>query len=447
LIFITLPITKRIRPINSSTVILVENISKAYHLGQIGTGTLSRDLQVWWAKLWGKPNPLLRIGQKDHGNRDGEIVWALKDVNFSVDQGEVLGIIGRNGAGKSTVLKILSRVTAPTSGRVKVKGRITSLLEVGTGFHPELTGRENIYLNGAILGMTKQEVQQKFDEIAAFAEVEKFIDTPVKRYSSGMYVRLAFAVAAHLNSEILIVDEVLAVGDRDFQKKCLGKMGDVAKEGRTVLFVSHNLGSIQRLCSRAAIMDNGRLSSGGDVHTVIDRYVSQNTQLVGIRSDLYNLPMPSWQRRLRGDLSFSKCALINSTNQCTADLKFKEPFTIHLELISNKKFDNMNIGIGIRSPLDEKIASVRAADYGVSYSIDPLQPLRINISINHFHLLPGHYNLLIYALSRGEGDIIYQALVFQVLEPVYQGLIPLQRPEGFLRPDAEWMETPDDYQF
>jgi lipopolysaccharide transport system ATP-binding protein len=211
----------------------------------------------------GKPNPLLKIGQEDKSSLDGETLWALRDVSFQVEQGEVLGIIGRNGAGKSTLLKILSRVTAPTSGRVKVKGRIASLLEVGTGFHPELTGRENVYLNGAILGMTREEVTRKFDEIVDFAEVEKFIDTPVKRYSSGMYVRLAFAVAAHLDPEILLVDEVLAVGDAEFQKKCLGKMGDVAKEGRTVLFVSHNMAAVQRLCTKTAWVNRGNLVDSG----------------------------------------------------------------------------------------------------------------------------------------------------------------------------------------
>src|SRR5512134_174745 len=239
------------------TVISVENLSKVYHLGQIGTGTFTNDLKVWWARVRDKPNPLLKIGQQDHGNRAGEELWALRDVSFTVQQGEVLGIIGRNGAGKSTLLKILSRVTAPTSGRIKVKGRIASLLEVGTGFHPELTGRENVYLNGAILGMSKQEVTRKFDEIVNFAEIEKFIDTPVKRYSSGMYVRLAFAVAAHLEPEILIVDEVLAVGDAQFQKKCLGKMGEVAKGGRTVLFVSHNMAAVSALCNKGILLEDG----------------------------------------------------------------------------------------------------------------------------------------------------------------------------------------------
>ena len=234
-------------------VISVENLSKSYRLGQIGSGTLTDDLRAWWAKKRGKSNPLLKIGQEDHYNNNGADIWALKDVSFQVEQGEVLGIIGRNGAGKSTLLKILSRVTAPTSGKVKVKGSIASLLEVGTGFHPDLTGRENIYLNGAILGMTKEEVKCRFDAIVSFSEIEKFIDTPVKRYSSGMYVRLAFAVAAHLASEILLVDEVLAVGDAEFQKKCLGKMGDVAHEGRTVLFVSHNIGAINNVCDSGMI--------------------------------------------------------------------------------------------------------------------------------------------------------------------------------------------------
>ncbi|MGD0781147.1 MAG: ABC transporter ATP-binding protein [Dehalococcoidales bacterium] len=241
------------------TVISVENLSKSYRLGVIGTGTFRGDIHRWWAKQRGKPDPYQIIGQADHGNRQGETLWALKDVSFQVQQGEALGIIGRNGAGKSTLLKILSQVTAPTSGIVKVKGRIASLLEVGTGFHPELTGRENIYLNGAIMGMSRAEVANKFDEIVDFSGVDQFIDTPVKRYSSGMYVRLAFAVAAHLEPEILVVDEVLAVGDADFQKKCLGKMSDVASEGRTVLFVSHNMGAVEQLCSSGILLEQGKI--------------------------------------------------------------------------------------------------------------------------------------------------------------------------------------------
>jgi lipopolysaccharide transport system ATP-binding protein len=258
-----------------NVVISVESLSKTYRLGQIGTGTFSHDLEVWWARVRGKPNPMLRIGEKDRGDRDDEELWALRDVSFKVEQGEVLGIIGRNGAGKSTLLKILSRVTAPTSGKAKVKGRIASLLEVGTGFHPELTGRENIFLNGAILGMSRKEIDLKFDEIVNFAEVEKFIDTPVKRYSSGMYVRLAFAVAAHLNPEILVVDEVLAVGDVAFQKKCLGKMNDVANDGRTVLFVSHNMDAVERLCNSVLWIEGGQIKQMGDSGEVINTYLNE----------------------------------------------------------------------------------------------------------------------------------------------------------------------------
>jgi lipopolysaccharide transport system ATP-binding protein len=263
------------------TVISVENLSKVYRLGQIGTGTFARDLNVWWAKQRGKPNPMLRIGETDHVNRVGEEIWALKDVSFSVEQGEVLGIIGRNGAGKSTLLKILSRITAPTRGVIRGTGRVASLLEVGTGFHPELTGRENIYLNGAILGMSRLEIDRKFDEIVDFSGVEKFIDTPVKRYSSGMYVRLAFAVAAHLDPEILVVDEVLAVGDAEFQKKCLGKMGEVAREGRTVLFVSHNMAAIQTLCDKSLILKDGRNTDPLETRKAIGIYMGGAKALNG----------------------------------------------------------------------------------------------------------------------------------------------------------------------
>lgn len=245
-----------------SKAIKVENLSKAYQLGDFGTGTISRDLERFWARLRGKEDPFLKIGEVNDRTIKGEsnVVWSLNDINFEVEQGDAVGIIGRNGAGKSTLLKILSRVTSPTTGSVKLRGRIASLLEVGTGFHPELSGRENIYLNGAILGMRKAEIKQKFDEIVNFSGVERYIDTPVKRYSSGMYVRLAFAVAAHLESEILIVDEVLAVGDAEFQKKCLGKMGQVSKsEGRTVLFVSHNMAAVKTLCNRGIVLANGQL--------------------------------------------------------------------------------------------------------------------------------------------------------------------------------------------
>ncbi len=262
-----------------SAVIKVENLSKQYRLGQVGTGTISHDINRWWHRIRGKEDPYLKIGEANDRNikGDSEYVWALKDINFEVQQGEVLGIIGRNGAGKSTLLKILSRTTAPTTGAVKIKGRVASLLEVGTGFHPELSGRDNIFLNGAILGMTRREIQSKFDEIVDFAGVERYIDTPVKRYSSGMYVRLAFAVAAHLEPEILIIDEVLAVGDAEFQKKCLGKMKDVSlNQGRTVLFVSHNMGAVKSLCNRAISLKHGTFNFSGNVNEVVNNYMLSN---------------------------------------------------------------------------------------------------------------------------------------------------------------------------
>ncbi|PZX62274.1 ABC transporter ATP-binding protein [Hydrotalea sandarakina] len=259
----------------SQPIIQVEHLSKQYRLGEVGTGTLSHDLKRWWYKVRGKEDPFARIGEvNDRSTKgDSEYVWALKDINFSVQPGEVVGIIGRNGAGKSTLLKILSKTTAPTTGRIKVRGRIASLLEVGTGFHPELTGRENIYLNGAILGMTRKEINRQFDAIVDFAGVERYVDTPVKRYSSGMYVRLAFAVAAHLEPEILIVDEVLAVGDAEFQKKCLGKMKDVSvQDGRTVLFVSHNMGAVKQLCTSAIALENGLITYVGNTIDTVSYY-------------------------------------------------------------------------------------------------------------------------------------------------------------------------------
>jgi len=261
-----------------STAIEFNNISKQYRLGQVSTQTLSHDLNRWFQmNIRRKEDPYLIIGDKNDRTTKGEsdYVWALRDINFEVQEGDVLGIIGKNGAGKSTLLKILSKVTAPSTGIIKAHGRIASLLEVGTGFHPEMTGRENIYMNGAIMGMSKAEINRKFDEIVDFSGVERYIDTPAKRYSSGMTVRLGFAIAAHLEPEILVVDEVLAVGDAEFQKKAIGKMQDVARgEGRTVLFVSHNMGAVRNLCTRGVIMNNGSIVFDGKIDTAISNYVS-----------------------------------------------------------------------------------------------------------------------------------------------------------------------------
>ncbi len=262
----------------SDIAIQFENVGKLYHLGSVGTGTLSHDLNRWWqTKILRKEDPYLRIGEtNDRAHRgNSDFVWALRDINFDVKQGEVVGIIGKNGAGKSTLLKLLSRVTAPTTGVIRAKGRIASLLEVGTGFHQEMTGRENIYMNGAIMGMTRAEISRKLDAIVDFAGVERYLDTPVKRYSSGMTVRLGFAVAAFLEPEILVVDEVLAVGDAEFQKKAIGKMQDVSRgEGRTVLFVSHNMAAVRSLCQRGVVLENGGMVFDGEVNDAVDHYIS-----------------------------------------------------------------------------------------------------------------------------------------------------------------------------
>lgn len=265
---------------SKDVVIKAEDVSKLYRLGQVGTGTLSHDLKRWWAVMRGKEDPFQKVGvENDRTKNTGdEYAWALKDINFEIKQGDTLGIIGKNGAGKSTLLKLLSRVTSPTTGSIKAKGRIASLLEVGTGFHPEMTGKENIYMNGAILGMTKKEITKKFDEIVDFAGVAMYINTPVKRYSSGMYVRLAFGVAAHLEPEILIVDEVLAVGDAEFQKKCLGKMSDVAGDGRTIIFVSHNMQAVQSLCKSALYLRSGMVVDSGPTERVINNYLSREVK-------------------------------------------------------------------------------------------------------------------------------------------------------------------------
>lgn len=289
----------------SNIAISVENLSKQYRLGQVGTGAIGDDLSRWWAKLRGKDDPFLKVGDTNDRTTKGnsDFVWSLKDINFEIQQGDAVGIIGRNGAGKSTLLKLLSKVTQPTTGIIKTKGRIASLLEVGTGFHPELSGRENIFLNGAILGMSKSEIKRKFDEIVDFSGVERYIDTPVKRYSSGMYVRLAFAVAAHLESEILIVDEVLAVGDAEFQKKCLGKMGEVSSgEGRTVLFVSHNMAAVKALCNKSILLNKGLVEYSGNTNAVITEYFNK-APVISSGNDLLN---DYQSRRGNGEVRFTE---------------------------------------------------------------------------------------------------------------------------------------------
>lgn len=366
-----------------SSAISIENVSKTYHLGQIGTGTFANDLNVWWAKVRGKPNPMLKINEKDHGNREGDDLWALRDINLTIQQGEVLGIIGRNGAGKSTLLKILSRVTSPSAGVVKIKGRIASLLEVGTGFHPDLTGRENIYLNGAILGMNRQEIQQKFDEIVDFSGVEQFIDTPVKRYSSGMFVRLAFAVAAHLETEILVVDEVLAVGDAEFQKKCLGKMGDVAHAGRTVLFVSHNMASIRKLCPKGILLEKGSVKLYGPIDHVIDGYLSVNAARYSAHVSLPE-NKESWSAGQGTDLRF-----FSKDNIPQTQFKINDPWKIVFEFEIKRKTRQVIAGIGILNIDQVPIITywsmpedLEPGKYKVEFLCDlPLRSMELNIAV------------------------------------------------------------------
>ena len=323
-------------------VIKAENISKQYRLGQVGTGTLSHDLKRWWSVVRGKEDPYLQVGVENDRTKKAtsEYAWALRDVSFDICQGDTLGIIGKNGAGKSTLLKLLSRVTSPTSGEIKIKGRIASLLEVGTGFHPELTGRENIYMNGAILGMTKREITSKFDEIVDFAGVEMYIDTPVKRYSSGMYVRLAFGVAAHLEPEILIVDEVLAVGDAEFQKKCLGKMSDVASHGRTIIFVSHNMQAVQSLCKSAMYMKAGRVTDIGPTATVINNYLSREIRNSMERRWELGVDAPGNDK-----VRLLSAEIVSTSDTDNTILSVNSSFNIRFELHNNVEGQQLNLSM------------------------------------------------------------------------------------------------------
>lgn len=386
-------------------VIKVENLSKAYQLGDFGTGTISRDLERYWARIRGNEDPFLKIGEVNDRTIRGEtdIVWSLKDLNFDIEQGDAVGIIGRNGAGKSTLLKILSRVTSPTTGSVKIKGRIASLLEVGTGFHPELTGRENIYLNGAILGMRRAEIKRKFDEIVDFAGVERYIDTPVKRYSSGMYVRLAFAVAAHLESEILIVDEVLAVGDAEFQKKCLNKMGTVSKgEGRTVLFVSHNMGSITALCNTGILLENGSLSESGAIVKITQSY------LTSYRDD---------ERTTFEGSEIIKNAKVNISYNQGYNLISLE---LTVEFASTTPIDDLVLGIVIKDALDTPLIGINNRHYQEYVSkFKQIDQGKICLNIPDLPLLSGKYNIDLF-LGNKLSDIesVSNALIFAIHYPM-----------------------------
>jgi lipopolysaccharide transport system ATP-binding protein len=397
----------------SDIVIRVENLGKKYTIGhqyENGRYLALRDVLVQNARgLWHKTKDLIQ-GKPIIQGETLEDFWALKDMSFEIQRGEAVGIIGRNGAGKSTLLKVLSRITEPSVGRVTIKGRVASLLEVGTGFHPELTGRENIYLNGAILGMTRQEIKRKYDEIVAFAEVEKFLDTPVKRYSSGMYVRLAFAVAAHLEPEILVVDEVLAVGDAQFQKKCLGKMGDVAHEGRTVLFVSHNMAAVQQLCQSGMLLNDGQLNFWGDIRSAVDRYVQdvKTIQTVSLaeRRD----------RKGNQQLKFTKVGLFDTLGNEKNQVLSGEDVFIRFYYVFDKVMQDAKVNIAFNVKSNQGYLLTNLNSFDIDSSVLDLYPSGFfQCAWPRFNLRSGLYDCALYCTLNGEiVDWLQSAFTIQV---------------------------------
>jgi len=382
-----------------STVIRVENLSKLYRLGEVGTGSLAHDINRWWHHLRGKEDPYSQIGRVNDRTKKTENDWvyALKDINFEVRQGEVLGIIGRNGAGKSTLLKILSRVTSPTSGNIRVRGRIASLLEVGTGFHPELTGRDNIYLNGAILGMRKMEIDHKLDEIIDFSGCEAYLDTPVKRYSSGMTVRLAFAVAAHLDPEILIVDEVLAVGDAEFQRKCLGKMQDISRnQGRTILFVSHQLVAVKTLCGSALLMGDGKVKGKGDVTSIIDCYTLNSPEHRSVTNWSEKVDAPG------GSHGSITRAQIDVEGSCTSRVPVNKPMKVVIDYRANKSGSRLHVAIHLRNRNGNclfsaaNLRSTSSDKHGIGGQPHTIGSYVTEFTIAPFFLNIGHYSISAY---------------------------------------------------
>ncbi|HEV7329762.1 MAG TPA: ABC transporter ATP-binding protein [Flavisolibacter sp.] len=365
----------------SETVLQVEGVGKMYRLGEVSTGALSHDINRWLAKVRGKEDPYKKIAEVNDRavKSESEYVWALQDVNFELKAGEVLGIVGKNGAGKSTLLKILSRITTPTVGEIRIKGRVASLLEVGTGFHHELTGRENIYLNGAILGMSKSEIQKKFDAIVDFAEVERYIDTPVKRYSSGMFVRLAFAVAAFLEPEILVIDEVLAVGDAEFQKKCLGRMQDVSKnEGRTILFVSHNMSSVAELCTKGLLLANGTAVHFGSITDVINKYTAQHAfdKFINKKADIRKPEITSIQLD-DDELTNGNLAMV---------FEYQSPFKLKPPVV----------GIVVTNSAGHPVFTTNPRMHPGTYNMKSSAAGVIELKIENLPLMTGNYSVSVY---------------------------------------------------
>ncbi|MCM2371516.1 ABC transporter ATP-binding protein [Aporhodopirellula aestuarii] len=387
-----------------TAAIRFENVSKQYRLGEVGTGTLSHDLHRAWAKLRGKPDPFALVGSvNDRAQKGGEYVWALKDISFDVKQGEILGVIGRNGAGKSTLLKLLSRVTAPTAGRIRARGRIASLLEVGTGFHPELTGRENIYLNGAILGMQRPEIARQLDAIIDFSGCAKYIDTPVKRYSSGMMVRLGFAVAAHLECEILVVDEVLAVGDAEFQKRCIAKMQSVSSgAGKTVLFVSHNMGAMANLCTRAVVLDQGALAIVESPQNAIRFYHDS--------SPLYQSPKDLIALQLDSELKFRSVSL-DSSDGSVDKIGFRSKVNLKFEYFLEVEIVGLELAVAIYGVNGNRVFTSERSmcfDHPVSVGLS-----EATVSIPAETLVPGHYTVELAAS-------VPNSRIVQILKEVFR---------------------------
>jgi len=404
----------------SDIAIKFENISKQYRLGLVGTGTIAHDLNRWWHVVRGKDDPYLKIGEvNDRSSKaSSKYIWALKDITFDVKQGEVLGIIGKNGAGKSTLLKILSRVASPSTGTIRAKGRIASLLEVGTGFHPEMTGRENIFMNGSIMGMTKAEIKRKLDEIVDFAGVEKYIDTPVKRYSSGMTVRLGFAIAAHLEPEILVVDEVLAVGDAEFQKKAIGKMQDVSKgEGRTVLFVSHNLDTVKKLCTKAILLRDGTLYKSGSVNTILDTYITEGK----------NVSEVNFNKQIEENLIIESAYITNEKNEVANEILTGEKWKVRLKYkVKDDGIRNIVFACGLCTALDIPINTTWSAPQSQSKG-----EYEIEFLCDQLFLQRGTYKIVI-GISRGNESLFYDdsSLQFDVM------LIPKNINENLIKVDG-----------
>ena len=417
---------------SSEVILKVENLGKQYRLGLVGTGTISHDINRWWSRVRGKEDPYLKVGETNVRSEQGEsdYVWAIKNINFEVRRGEVLGIIGKNGAGKSTLLKILSKVTSPTEGVVKTNGRIASLLEVGTGFHPEMTGRENIYLNGAILGMTKSEINSKIDEIIEFSGCLRYIDTPVKRYSSGMRVRLAFAVAAFLEPDILVVDEVLAVGDAEFQKKAIGKMQDISNsDGRTVLFVSHNMESMARLCERGILLNHGNIEYTGKINDVIDYYLSNNLEF---RSEYT-------ETELDENCYVQRVILANDSGESTSNFKFNETIKLSFEVNKiNEDDKDYNLSFAIVNPNNVVILSSSFSDTN-SFSIQ--QGINtFSVDINGNMLNKGDYKVRLFFISNTERKTIQRVdcLNFKINEIGFYKNAQVRR--ALIIPKLNWVK-------